>query len=101
MNVNQSLEEYQHEVNAERQSYFDKLHSAELANISRNFTDDEHMDIAKTISSKILSDELERRNKAVDMIIGALSEKALQINDNMNLMDKEKLIAEIRQIVRV
>lgn len=100
MNVNQSLEEYQHEVNAERQSYFDKLHSAELANISRNFTDDEHMDIAKTISSKILSDELERRNKAVDMIIGALSEKALQINDNMNLMDKEKLIAEIRQIVR-
>ena len=101
MNVNESLEEYQHEVNAERQSYFDKLHSAELANISRNFTDDEHMDIAKTISSKILSDELERRNKAVDMIIGALSEKALQINDNMNLMDKEKLIAEIRQIVRV
>lgn len=101
MNVNQSLEEYQHEVNAERQSYFDKLHSAELANISRNFTDDEHMDIAKTISSKILSDELERRNRAVDMIIGALSEKALQINDNMNLMDKEKLIAEIRQIVRV
>lgn len=101
MNVNQSLEEYQHEVNAEKQSYFDKLHSAELANISRNFTDDEHMDIAKTISSKILSDELERRNKAVDMIIGALSEKALQINDNMNLMDKEKLIAEIRQIVRV
>lgn len=101
LEFNQSIEEYQHELNAEKQSYFDRLHSAELANISRNFTEAEHTDIAMTISSKILQDELARRESKVDEIIEALNERARQTTDNMTLIDKEQYIADVRQIVRV
>lgn len=96
-----SLDDLQLTINEEKQSHFDKLHSAELANISRNFTEDEHMDIAKTISSKILTEEIFRREKKVDEIIEALAERARQTSDDMTLIDKEQYIADIRQIVRV
>ncbi len=96
-----SLDDLQLTINEEKQSHFDKLHSAELANISRNFTEDEHTDIAKTISSKILTEEIFRREKKVDEIIEALAERARQTSDDMTLIDKEQYIADIRQIVRV
>lgn len=100
MSVEQiSREEFQQEFEAQRQSHFDKLHSAELANISRNFTEDEHMDIAKTISSKILTEEITRREQRVDEIIKALDERIKQAG-NMSLLEKEQYIADIRQIVR-
>lgn len=94
-----SLDDLQLTINEEKQSHFDKLHSAELANISRNFTEDEHMDIAKTISSKILTEEITRREQRVDEIIKALDERIKQAG-NMSLLEKEQYIADIRQIVR-
>lgn len=84
-----------------RQSHFDKLHSQELVNIGKNFTSDEQVDICKVVSSKIMKEELERRQQRIDEILTALVNKTKEYSDDMDLIGKEDLLADIRQIVRV
>ncbi len=102
MSVEQiSREEFQQEFESQRQSHFDKLHSQELVNIGKNFTSDEQVDICKVVSSKIMKEELDRRKQRIDEILTALVSKAKEYTDDLDLIGKEELLAEIRQIVRV
>ena len=95
-----SLDDLQLTINEEKQSHFDKLHSQELVNIGKNFTSDEQVDICKVVSSKIMAEELNRRKQRIDEILTALVNKADCFSEDMDLIDKEELLAEIRQIVR-
>ena len=95
-----SLDDLQEKITSEQQSHFDKLHSAELSNIGKNFTEEERIDMCKVIPSKFLKDELDRRQRRIDEILTALVEKMKEHSDNMDLIDKEQLIADVRQIVR-
>lgn len=99
--ANMSLDDLQEKIDAEQQSYFDKLHSAELLNIGKNFTSDEQVDICKVVSSRILKDELDRRQSKIDEILNALVDKMGGYSETMDLIAKEEFIAEIRQIVRL
>ena len=56
--------------------------------------------MCKVIPSKFLKDELDRRQRRIDEILTALVEKMKEHSDNMDLIDKEQLIADVRQIVR-
>ena len=96
-----NLDDLQQTIDAEKQSHFDKLHSKELMNIGKNFTADEQVDVCKVVSSKVLLEEYERRIVAVDTILGQLSDKMSEYKLDMNLIDKEQFIADIRQIVRL
>ena len=96
-----SLDDLQLTITEEKQSHFDKLHSQELVNIGKNFTSDEQVDICKVVSSKIMAEELNRRKQRIDEILTALVNKADCFSEDMDLIDKEELLAEIRQIVRV
>ena len=96
-----SLDDLQVAINEEKQSHFDKLHSQELVNIGKNFTSDEQVDICKVVSSKIMKEELDRRKQRIDEILTALVNKAKEYTDDLDLIGKEELLAEIRQIVRV
>ena len=96
-----SLDDLQLTINEEKQSNFDKLHSQELVNIGKNFTSDEQVDICKVVSSKIMKEELDRRKQRIDEILTALVNKAKEYTDDLDLIGKEELLAEIRQIVRV
>ena len=96
-----SLDDLQEKITAEQQSHFDKLHSAELSNIGKNFTEEERIDMCKVIPTKFLQDELSRRELKVNEILTALKERASKNQENMNLIEKEEYIADIRQIVRI
>ena len=96
-----NLDDLQQTIDAEKQSHFDKLHSKELMNIGKNFTADEQVEVCKVVSSKVLLEEYERRIVAVDTILGQLSDKMSEYKLDMNLIDKEQFIADIRQIVRL
>lgn len=96
-----SLDDLQLTINEEKQSHFDKLHSQELVNIGKNFTSDEQVDICKVVSSKIMKEELDRRKQRIDEILTSLVAKVKEYTDDLDLIGKEELLAEIRQIVRV
>lgn len=96
-----NLDDLQVAINEEKQSHFDKLHSQELVNIGKNFTSDEQVDICKVVSSKIMKEELDRRKQRIDEILTALVNKVKEYTDDLDLIGKEELLAEIRQIVRV
>ena len=88
------------ELEAKKQEHFDRLHSKELMNIGKNFTSDEQIDVCKVVSSKVMKEELDRRLQLIDSILTALSDRMSQTSDNMDLIEKEELLADIRQIVR-
>lgn len=83
-----------------KQEHFDKLHSHELMSISKNYSLEEQADVCRVVSSKILKEEIERRIIAVDNILSDLAKKMDEYNIDMDLIEKEDFIAEIRQIVR-
>lgn len=95
-----SLEELQESIDAEKQGYFDILHSKELRNIGKNFTEDEQVDVCMVVPSKVLMEELERREEKVNEIITNLINTVHDYNVDVNLVAKEEFIAKVRQIVR-
>ena len=88
------------ELENRKQEHFDRLHSAELMNISRNYSTEEQADVCRVVSSKILKEKLNRRIIAVDNILEELVAKVSEYDKSMGLVEKEEFINEIRQIVR-
>lgn len=102
--ANENLERFQ-QIQNER---FEALHSRELQEITKNYSTDEQVDICKVVESGIMLQELARREEKLDIMLGEIlkvMQKAFDMSSvfarNLDLAQKEKLISELRKVVRV
>lgn len=102
--ANENLERFQ-QIQNDR---FEALHSRELQEITKNYSTDEQVDICKVVESGIMLQELARREEKLDIMLGEIlkvMQKAFDMSSvfarNLDLAQKEKLISELRKVVRV
>lgn len=102
--ANENLERFQ-QIQNDR---FEALHSRELQEITKNYSTDEQVDICKVVDSGIMLQELARREEKLDIMLGEIlkvMQKAFDMSSvfarNLDLAQKEKLISELRKVVRV
>lgn len=95
------MEEIVKKIEERKQEHFDKLHSKDLINITKNYTEDEQADVIKVMPSNLMLEELERRNKVVTSILDDVNEAMKQYSEMTSLVEKEALLSQIKKIARI
>lgn len=102
--ANESFERFQQMQN----DRFEALHSRELQEITKNYSEEEQVDICKVVDSGVMLKELARREEKLDVMLNNIlkvMQKAYDMSSvfarNLDLAEKEQLISELRKVARV